>query len=92
MSKNTTDKTAVLMDRYGGNASTKDQSPALFNGKLGLQKKNEFLLNLKNQQCFLEMLTAETNTVIFFYKHNNYKDTYGKKCEKINIILSIMLR
>ena len=31
-------------------------------------------------------------TLIFFYKHNNYKDTYGKKCEKIIIILSIMLR
>ena len=28
----------------------------------------------------------------FFYKHNNYKDTYGKKCKKISIILSIMLR
>ena len=22
------------------------------------------------------------NTLIFFYKHNNYKHTYGKKCEK----------
>ena len=32
------------------------------------------------------------NTLIFFYKHNNYKDTYGKKCEKISIILSTMLR
>ena len=28
----------------------------------------------------------------FFYKHNNYKHTYDKKCEKISIILSIMLR
>ena len=22
------------------------------------------------------------DTLIFFYKHNNYKHTYGKKCEK----------
>ena len=35
---------------------------------------------------------AKHITLIFFYKHNNYKDTYGKKCEKISIILSIMLR
>ena len=26
-------------------------------------KKDEFLLNLKNKQCVLEMLTAETSTV-----------------------------
>ena len=26
-------------------------------------KKGEFLLNLKNKQCFREMLTAEMNTV-----------------------------
>ena len=31
------------------------------------------------------------DTLNFFYKHNYYKDTYGKKCEKISIILIIML-
>ena len=28
----------------------------------------------------------KAGTLIYFYKHNNYKDTYGKKCEKISII------
>ena len=42
--------------------------------------------------CFVEVLRKNNDTLIFFYKHNNYKHTYGKKCEKISIILSIMLR
>ena len=49
-------------------------------------------------KILVEQLTKEEVTELeemytnFFYKHNNYKDTYGKKCEKISIILSIMLR
>ena len=75
MLKNTTDKTAVVFDRYSGNVSTKDITLLCRSkGKLGRpvlftentvfnMKKDKFLLNLKNKQCFLEMLTAEMNTV-----------------------------
>ena len=64
-----------MFDRYSGNASTKDithlQCPK---GKLGRpvlytenkvfnMRKDELFLNLKNKQYFLEMLTAEMNTV-----------------------------
>ena len=64
-----------MFDRYSGNASTKDITHLRRSkGKLGRpvlftentvfnMKKDEFLLNLKNKQCFLEMLTAEMNTV-----------------------------
>ena len=31
---------------------------------------------------------AKLITLIFIYKHNNYKHTYGKKCEKSSIILA----
>ena len=64
-----------MFDRYSGNASTKDITHLRRSkGKLGRpvlftentvfnMKKDEFLLNLKNKQCFLEMPTAEMNTV-----------------------------
>ena len=65
---------SVMFDRHSGNASTKDTTHlrrskgkllrlllctgnTIFN-----MKKEECLLNLKNQQCFLEMLAAEMNT------------------------------
>ena len=43
-------------------------------------------------RSYLALIRKDSSTLIFFYKHNNYKHTYGKKCEKISIILSIMLR
>ena len=77
MLKNITDKTALLclFNRYSGNASTKDIAhlrlskeklgrPVLFTENTVFNMiKDEFLLNFKNKQCFLEMLTAEMNTV-----------------------------
>ena len=66
---------SVVFDRYSGNASTKDITHLGHSkGKLGRPvliaentvfniKKDEFLLNLKNKQCFLEMLTTEMNSV-----------------------------
>ena len=66
---------SVVFGRYSGNASTKDITQLRRSkGKLGRpvlftentvfnMKKNEFLLNLNSKQCFLEMLTAEMNTV-----------------------------
>ena len=65
---------SVMFDRHSGNASTKDTTHlrrskgkllrlllctgnTIFN-----MKKEECLLNLKNQQCFLEMLATEMNT------------------------------
>ena len=66
---------SVVFDRYRGNAaSTKDTTHLRHSkGKLGRpvmftanavfnMKKDEFLLNLKIKQCFLEMVTAEMNT------------------------------
>ena len=64
-----------VFDRYSGNASTKDIThlhhskvklfrPILFTKNIAFNiKKDKFLLNLKNKQCFLDMLTAE---MIFF--------------------------
>ena len=66
---------SVVFNRYSGNACTKDIAHLrLSKGKLGRPVlftentvfnmiKDEFLLNFKNKQCFLEMLTAEMNTV-----------------------------
>ena len=66
---------SVVFDRYRGSASTKDTTHLrLSKGKLGRPVlftentvfnmiKDEFLLNFKNKQCFLEMLTAERYTV-----------------------------
>ena len=64
-----------LFDRYSANASTKNIThlrrskgklgrPVLFTENTEFNmKKYEFLLNLKNKQCFLEMVTADMNTV-----------------------------
>ena len=45
------------------------------------------IINLNTQQNLKEDIQLFLVTLIFFYKHNNYKDTYGKKCEKISIML-----
>ena len=64
-----------VFDRCSSNASTKDIThlrrskvklfrPVLFTKNTVFNmKKDELLLNLKNKQCFLDMLTAEMNTV-----------------------------
>ena len=47
--------------------------------------KNDFQFNLKALfvlKIFKFLSRLFSHTLIFFYKHNNYKDTYGKKCEK----------
>ena len=65
----------VVFDRYSGNTSIKDIThlprsigklgrPVLFTENTVFKmKKDEFLFNLKDKQCFLKMLTAEINTV-----------------------------
>ena len=55
-----------------------------------LKEPETEIINYREKE--MTPLTDGENTLIFFYKHNNYKYTYGKKCEKISIILSIMLR
>ena len=80
---------SVVFHRYSGNASTKDITHLRRSkGKLGRpvlftentvfnMKKDEFLLNLKNKQYFLEMLTAEMNTVgIYAEQSSGDVDTY----------------
>ena len=63
-----------MFDRYNGNASTKDITHLRCSkGKLGRpvlftdntvfnKKKDKFLLNPMNKQCFPEIITAEMNT------------------------------
>ena len=54
--------------------------------------KNNSISGTIYNELFHISLFLDFCTLIFFYKHNNYKDTYCKKCKKISLILSIMLR